>query len=117
MDEWHFIAERKIREAIAEGAFDRLEGAGRPLNLDDNPFEDPSLRMAHRLLKNNGFAPAWIEDAREIEAELLRLRDPSGLPPAEFRSRVAALNRRIVAFNLKAPALSLHKPLFDPPSR
>src|SRR4051812_37883295 len=24
--------------------------------------EYPSMRMAHRLLKNNGFAPAWIEE-------------------------------------------------------
>ena len=33
MDEWHFIAERKIREAIEDGSFDHLEGAGRPLPL------------------------------------------------------------------------------------
>ena len=108
MDEWQFIAERKIREAMEEGAFDNLDGAGQPLNLEENPFEDPSLRMAHRLLKNNGFAPAWIEESKEIEAELARLR-------AEGASdeRVAALNRRIVAFNLKAPAPSLHKKLFE----
>ena len=47
MDQWHFIADRKIREAIAEGAFDHLEGAGKPLDLRENPFEDPSDRMAH----------------------------------------------------------------------
>jgi len=113
LDEWNFIAERKIREAMEEGAFDGLEGSGRPLDLAENPFEDPSLRMAHRLLKNNGFAPAWIEEGREIEAESRRLRDQAGIPAAELRTRVAALNRRIVAFNLKAPALSLHKRLFE----
>src|SRR5580704_9120989 len=96
---------------MEEGAFDRLEGAGRPLDLQENPFEDPSLRMAHRLLKNNGFAPAWIEDAREIDAEFHRLQRESGLP--DFRSRVIALNRRIVAFNLKAPSVSLQKRLFE----
>ncbi len=109
MDEWHFIADRKIREAMEEGAFDHLEGAGRPLDLQEDPFDDPSLRMAHRLLKNNGFAPAWIEEAREIEAESRRLREQSGMPSADFRSRAEALNRRIAAFNLKAPAPSLHK--------
>lgn len=114
MDEWNFIAERKIREAMEEGAFDHLEGAGQPLDLHENPFEDPSLWMAHRLLKNNGFAPGWIEEAREIEAESRRLRDQAAAPPDDFRSRVAALNRRIVAFNLKAPALSLHKRPFEP---
>jgi hypothetical protein len=114
LDEWNFIAERKIREAMEEGAFDDLEGAGRPLDLEENPFEDPSLRMAHRLLRNNGFAPAWIEEAREIEAESHRLRDRAAAPADDFPCRVAALNRRIVAFNLKAPALSLHKRLFEP---
>jgi hypothetical protein len=109
VDEWHFIAERKIREAMEEGAFDRLEGKGEPLDLSENPYEDPSLRMAHRLLKNNGFAPAWIKEAKEIDAEYARLSaypEPYG---RQFRERVEALNRKILVFNLKAPALSVHR--------
>ena len=112
MDEWNFIAERKIREAMDEGAFDHLEGTGKPLDLIENPCEDPSLRMAHRLLKNNGFAPAWIEEAREIDAESRRLRAQAQDPPTSFQDRVAALNRRIVALNLKAPAPHLHRHRF-----
>ena len=72
MDVWCLIAERKIREAIEEGAFEHLEGTGKPLDLSENPFEDPSDRMANRLLKNNGFAPDWIEEAKEIAAESRR---------------------------------------------
>jgi Domain of unknown function (DUF1992) len=109
VDEWHFIAERKIREAMEEGAFDHLEGKGEPLDLSENPYEDASLRMAHRLLKNNGFAPGWIEEAKEIDAEYRRLSaqpEPSG---KEFRARVEALNRKILVFNLKAPAASVHR--------
>lgn len=117
MDEWHFIAERKIREGMAEGLFDRLEGAGEPIDLEENPFEDPSLRMAHRLLKNNGFAPAWIEESREIETETRHLRAQSDVSTDDFRDRVAALNRRIAAFNLKAPAPSLHKRPFEMSAR
>jgi len=114
MDEWHFIAERKIREAMEEGAFDQLEGAGKPLDLSENPFEDPSDRMAHRLLRNNGFAPAWIEEAREIEAETRRLRAERKVSTDDdFRTRVAALNRRIFAFNLKAPVTSAQKRRFE----
>jgi len=113
MDQWHFIAERKIREAMEEGVFDHLEGAGQPLDLTENPFEDPSLRMAHRLLKNNGFAPAWVEEAKEIEAESRRLRASDEDSSEALQTRVAALNRRILAFNLKAPAASLHKRLFE----
>jgi len=109
MDEWRFIAERKIREAMEEGAFDHLEGKGKPLDLSENPFEDPADRMANRLLKNNGFAPDWIEEAKEIAIESRRLRALGELNTDDLRSRVASLNRRILAYNLKAPILSLHK--------
>lgn len=111
MDACALIAERKIQEAMEEGAFDCLEGAGKPLDLSENPFEDPSDRMAHRLLKNNGFAPDWIEEAREIEAESRRLRAQGDVQKTDLIERVAALNRRIGAFNLKAPAAKFHKRL------
>jgi hypothetical protein len=119
VDEWHFIAERKIREAMEEGAFEHLEGTGKPLDLEENPFEDPSLRMAHRLLRNNGFAPAWIEEGREIDGELDRLRKSGeGMPPDERRRVILALNRRILSYNLKAPE-NAHKLLVyqDKPTR
>src|SRR6476660_7074539 len=112
MDVWCLIAERKIREAIGEGAVDHLEGAGKPLDLSENPFEDPSDRLANRLLKNNGFAPDWIEEAKEIAAESRQLRGLGEITNGDAESRVASLNRRILAFNLKAPALLLHKRFF-----
>jgi len=98
MDEWHFIADRKIEEAMREGAFEPLDGAGEPLDLNENPFEDAALRMAYRLLRNNGFAPAWIEEGREIDAEMRRLcADLDRCDPAEGRRRADRLNRRIAA--------------------
>jgi hypothetical protein len=110
MDEWHFIAERKIREALREGAFDQLDGTGEPLDLRENPFEDPAQRMAHRLLRNNGFAPAWIEESREIDQEVQRLRNAfDRIDPDERKRRVDAVNRRIAAFNLKTPVASTQK--------
>ena len=111
MDVCQLIAERKIREAMEEGVFDDLELAGKPLDLSEDPFEDPSDRMANRLLKNNGFAPSWIEEAKEIEAEARRLRAETGVSKSDLRDRVAALNRKITSFNLRAPASTLHKRL------
>jgi hypothetical protein len=113
VDEWHFIAERKIREAMEEGAFDRLQGAGKPLDLTEDPFVPPSLRMAHRLLKNNGLAPAWMEEAKEIEAETRRLHARNAAHSTDYRDRITALNRRILSFNLKAPSTNLHKPMLS----
>ena len=113
MDEWHFIAERKIREAMEDGEFEQLDGTGKPLNLDENPFEDPGLRMAHRLLRNNGFAPAWIEEGRDLDTETAILRaNLDRLDPAERMRRVEGLNRRIAAYNLKTPVSSAQKTPF-----
>jgi len=111
MDEWHFIAERKIREAFEEGAFEHLDGEGQPLNLEENPYEDPSLRMAHRILRNNGFAPAWIEEGRDIDAEIARVATVSG---PERSAAIARLNQRIAAYNLKAPVASAQRLLLKP---
>lgn len=113
MDVWNLVAERKIREAMEEGAFDDLEGSGQPLDLSENPYEDPSQRMAHRILKNNGFAPDWILDGREIEQDIRRLRsERERLNPEEYQSLVDALNRRIATYNLKVPHESLQKPRY-----
>ena len=113
MDVWHLVAERKILEAMEEGAFDHLEGTGKPLDLTANPFEDPSDRLAYRLLKNNGFAPQWIEEAKEIEAESRRLRAEGNASSDSYRARVAALNRRIFSFNLKVPVAGVQKRPFE----
>ncbi len=125
MDQFRAIAERKIREAMEEGAFDHLQGMGQPVNLEENPFEDPSLRVGHRLLRNNGFAPAWIEESKDIQAQRQILtadvarvraryeasadRELRERALAELRERAAALNRRILAFNLTAPAARQQK--------
>jgi hypothetical protein len=110
MDEWHFIAERKIREAMEEGAFEQLDGAGQPLDLSENPFEDPAQRMAHRILRNNGFAPAWIEEGREIDAEIRYLKgNLHRFDTAQRRHRIELLNRRIAAYNLKTPVATAQK--------
>src|SRR5437588_12091176 len=101
MDEWERIAERKIREAMAEGAFENLRGKGRPLDLEEDPYEDPSLRMAHRLLRNNGFAPAWVEEAKDLERAIGdACRDLSrGTSLERFRACIAEINQRILSHN------------------
>jgi hypothetical protein len=117
MDPFRLIADRKIQEAMEEGAFDDLDGCGQPLPLEEEPFQDPSLRMAHRLLRNNGFAPAWIEEGKDIEAAIARLREDRArerITADEFRAQAQALNRRIFSFNLKAPTAAVHKRPIDP---
>ena len=57
----------RIREAEAEGAFDNLPGAGKPLP----PCDDPENAMLNRLVKESGGVPEFVSLSRE----LARLRE------------------------------------------
>jgi len=63
------IAELRIREAIAEGKFDRLPNSGQRLDLDWYFAMPEQLRLGYGLLKSNECAPIEVELLREI-AEL-----------------------------------------------
>ncbi|MEE9565987.1 MAG: DnaJ family domain-containing protein [Desulfobacteria bacterium] len=60
------IAERRILEAIREGALDDLPGAGQPLELEDDSHVPEDLRVAHKILKNAGFVPEEVALRKEI---------------------------------------------------
>jgi hypothetical protein len=110
MDIWNVVADRKIREAMEEGAFDQLEGTGQPLNVEEDPNVDPAVRMAHRLLRNNGFAPVWVMEGKDLEADIQYLRQNRDRFSAdEFDRRARELNKRIQAYNLKVPFASVQK--------
>src|ERR1700745_3798933 len=74
MKRFESSVEKQIREAMEKGEFDNLAGKGRPVDLSENPYEDPDWRTAHRLLRNAGFAPAWIEERKDIDAALVAAR-------------------------------------------
>ncbi|MCE2415797.1 DUF1992 domain-containing protein [Candidatus Poribacteria bacterium] len=64
---------KQIEEAMERGEFANLPGEGKPIKLDTNPFLTPQARMANRLLKENGFAPRWVELEKEIKREEVQL--------------------------------------------
>lgn len=76
------VIEKLIRKAQEEGKFNNLRGHGQPLNLDENPFEDPAAGLANQMLKDHGFRPEWLEEDLSVREELgaarralLRARD------------------------------------------
>src|SRR6266581_7016063 len=134
-----YISEQ-IRRAEAEGKFDNLQGAGKPLNLDSNAFVGDKA-MGYNLLKSNGFAPQEIELAKEIrveyehiEAKAAKLRHQGRtlrsrrVPPfasekrayniavektgTEYERVLHELNRKVLTLNLMVPSL-MHQPMFD----
>lgn len=102
------IADRKIQEAMEEGAFDHLDGTGQPLSEEINPYEDSSERLANRILKNAGITPDWIAEGQEIDRQVAGL---DALSPELRLQRIEELNRRISLFNLKTPVRSTQRPL------
>jgi hypothetical protein len=73
------IAERKIREAMEQGEFDNLPGAGKPLAGLDSYFATPeNVRLGYSVLKNSGFVPEEVEIRREIESLRSERRQPPG---------------------------------------
>ncbi|HCU69863.1 MAG TPA: DUF1992 domain-containing protein [Desulfomicrobium sp.] len=62
------LAERAIIEAQQRGEFEGLEGQGRPLPDQSDPFMPESLRMAYKVLKNSGYVPEAIQSQREIRS-------------------------------------------------
>lgn len=121
---WESLVERQIREAMDEGAFDHLPYQGERLPLDDDSAAG-EWAMAHRMLRNAGAAPPWIEsdkEARRLMAELDTLieRAPRMSPLAHKRARldvirlVEAANRAVARVNAEAPTDRQHRRPLDP---
>lgn len=125
--------EELIHEAQERGEFSNLQGSGKPLQLDDDPYVGDKA-MAYHMLRSNGFAPPEVELANEIrkereraEAKLKRimhqgktLRSRRVAPFAsekrifnsmvekaarEYDTTLRELNRKILTLNLTAPAM------------
>jgi DnaJ homolog subfamily C member 28 len=129
--EWQSL----IEEQIARIDWSTVAGKGKPLNLERNPYADPDDELAHGLLKNAGFTLPWIEDSRQIDADIVAARAKLARAHAsyqeardaemcsghqwiegawlaavrDFRQEAERLNRAIRDFNLKAPSAHLHK--------
>lgn len=121
--------EEHIRRAIEEGKFENLPGAGKPLQLDQDPFEDPEWRLAYHMLRSSGYTLPWIEERGEIQEALEQARETlkrawvwrDRLPAeptsrsvadqewrravAKFRDQLTEINRRIAAYNLHIPSV------------
>ncbi len=129
--------EEIIRQAMQEGKFDDLPGKGKPLNLDQNPHEDPEWRVAHHLLKSGGYSLPWIEHLSEIHNNLQQAReslerawnwhktekeknsqDDSDMGEwltavEQFKYQAQKINGQIRSYNLEVPNPSFQIPLVE----
>ena len=82
------LADRRIEEAMREGKFDNLPGAGKPLELEPMPA-DENARMTWwmlRILKNNNFTPDEIRWRKAVD----RLTKTFKANPVPYREQLRA---------------------------
>ena len=128
-----FSIDEIIRQAMQEGKIDGLPGKGKPLNLDQNPHQEPEWRVAHHLLKSGGFSLPWIDLWGEINENLQQARQSlarswtwqqgeyGGNSSQQdwqssislFDERVQAINDQIRTYNLSVPNPRFQVPLVD----
>jgi len=93
------LADRRIEDAMREGKFDNLPGAGQPLDLEPMPAEENARLMwwAIRLLKQNDFIPdevRWHKALDHLREKLNTLSDENRLP-----ALVAQMNQIVHKIN------------------
>lgn len=107
-----------------DGAFEDLPYQGERLPLEDDSAAG-EWAMAHRMLRNAGAAPPWIESDKEARRQLAELealleRAPKMSTLAHRRARqdlariVEAANQAIARVNAEAPTIRQHRRPLDP---
>jgi hypothetical protein len=98
------LVERRLEQAAARGELSNLPGAGRPLELDDDPLVPVESRIANRVLKNAGLVPRDLLDL----IELRRLIGSAGAPDIEGGAGQRSASGRLRALLLQLEAAGRH---------
>jgi hypothetical protein len=127
MEMFDQLVEDKIRSAMQAGLFDNLKGKGKPLALDDNPFEPEEIRLCNHILRQNDCTYGWMETGQEIDRVIETMRHSfmslwqQNLSPEQqtdfFQAlfgRTRSINRCIMDYNLQVPAPAFQKATLDP---
>lgn len=92
MSIFDILADQCIRDAIRRGEFDNLPGAGRPLDLTEDPFVTAEQRMVNKILKNAGLTPPEIDLRKRIASLRGEIADqPEGPQRTASRRQLALL--------------------------
>ena len=137
MSKWETIVGRIFRVAFGRGLAGRLRAAPKPVSAGLETLASHVARSTFRIFKNNCLPLPWIEDGERLDAardgaradllrswnvyrEGLKSRRTASRAEADwqqvlsaFRRQAADLNRRIAAYNLKAPSEYFRKSALD----
>ncbi|MCU0475791.1 MAG: DUF1992 domain-containing protein [Anaerolineae bacterium] len=120
MSDWESLSDELAKRLIGDGRTDHLQNGGRRLDFSADRHVPEELRLAHKLLRDNDLVPSWVADAKALDDDREKLigRVRAALAraaalPETLNAEVSAFNKRVLNFNLKAPAGVAHKRSID----
>ena len=98
---------QSLRESQASGELQSAKSWGKPLDLNDGYEQTPEeLRMAFKILKDAGFAPAEVELMKQIAALRECINAAPKAPEAEPMRRSLSELQQHVALRLEKLRIS-----------
>jgi len=128
--------DQELQKAIGNGDVSHLDGAGKPLPIEDDIHTPAEMRSAYKILKDNDLQPDWIMLNKDIDRALQAFHQQLNQAWGELerRQRIAVstrarrkaeqrwkiqrlqlqdvverLNSKILTYNLKVPSGISHK--------
>ena len=102
--DWKSLVDRLLEEAQQTGQLNDLPGAGRPLNLDNDPYTPSDMKLAHKLIKDHDLLPEWMLLGKDIEALRERLLDNMRRGVRAYQGALADAARSAQAFDRRQQA-------------
>jgi len=106
------LVEQRIQAAQKNGDFESLEGAGKPIEFEDDSGIPEDLRMAYKMLKNADCTPPEIE----LKKQILKTEDLLGgmRDSKEKYKAIKKLNYLVTKLNcLRRTPVNLEEPQYS----
>lgn len=116
MSKFDRIVEESIKKAIEEGEFDNLQGIGKPIKWNDNPYSSEEMKLVEEIFKKNEISYPWIEKRKEIEnmiegmKQIIKSQKSLSAPDElELTEQINLINKKIFDYNLSVPVARLQR--------
>lgn len=143
MNRWESYVDRQVREVIGDGNISHMSGAGKPLDLNDDPNTPEHLRMTYKIMRDHDVTPDWMAQSAFLDQEEDKLRKQINIRAdrfiremskarhqgkfvaenkieaewktylAEFIERVGRYNKEVLSYNISVPKGIPHKHILD----
>jgi len=102
--ESHLVVDEIVKDYVAQGGFDYLEGKGKPLHISNDD-------ILNTILKNSNFLPPWVELQKEIRIRMVATIKKIDQQAAStiISHEIDEINALIKVYNRKVPNSALQK--------